>query len=76
MHQRNTNVVFALCSTLLTIGVPVYIVEAMRAPLWMIGTRIALSKMLIAGLQTVVVRLLEPYRRTHALMFCGWLWGS
>ena len=70
------NVVFALCSTFLTIGVPVYIAEALRAPVWVIGTLIALSTVLIAVLQTVVVRLLEPYRRTHALVFCGWLWGS
>ncbi len=76
MHQRNTNIVFALCSTLLTNGVPVYIAETLRAPPWMIVTLIALSTVLIAGLQTVVVRLLEPYRRTHALMFCGWLCGS
>ncbi len=70
------NIVFALCSTLLTIGVPVYIAEALHAPVWVIGTLIALSTALIAVLQTVGVRLLEPYRRTHALVFCGLLWGS
>jgi MFS family permease len=70
------NVVFALCSTLLTIGVPVYVAEALRAPLWVIGTLIALSTVLIATLQTVVVRLLEPSRRTRALILSGLLWGS
>jgi MFS family permease len=61
---------------LLGIGVPVYIVEALHAPLWMIGVLMALSTVLIATLQTVAVRLLEPYRRTRALMLCGLLWGS
>lgn len=70
------NVIFALCSTLLTIGVPVYVVDALHAPLWVIGALIALSTVLIATLQTVVVRLLEPYRRTRALMLSGLLWGS
>lgn len=70
------NVIFALCSTLLTIGVPVYVAEALHAPFWVIGALIALSTVLIATLQTVVVRLLEPYRRTRALMFTGLLWGS
>jgi len=68
------NAIFALCSTLLTIGVPVYVAVALRAPLWMIGALIALSTALIAALQTVVVRLLEPYRRTRALVLTGFLW--
>ena len=70
------HVIFALCSTLLTIGVPVYVADALHAPLWVIGALIALSTVLIASLQTLVVRLLEPYRRTRALMLSGLLWAS
>lgn len=40
----------------------------------MIGALIALSTALIAALQTVVVRLLEPYRRTRAFVLTGFLW--
>ena len=68
------NVIFALCSTLLTIGVPIYVAVALRAPLWVIGALMALSTALIAVLQTVVVRLLEPYRRTRAFVLTGFLW--
>ena len=76
LGAATANVLFALCSTLLTIGVPVYVADTLRAPLWVIGALIALSTVLIATLQTVVVRLLEPYRRTRALMLSGLLWGS
>ena len=68
------NIIFALCSLMLGIGVPVYVAVALRAPLWVIGAILALSTALIAILQTVVVRVLEPYRRTRALMLTGWLW--
>jgi MFS family permease len=68
------NVIFALCSLMLGIGVPVYVAGALHAPLWVIGTLMALSTALIAILQTVIVRLLEPYRRTRALILTGWLW--
>jgi Na+/melibiose symporter-like transporter len=68
------NVIFALCSLMLGIGVPVYVAGALRAPLWVIGAILAQSCALIAILQTVIVRLLEPYRRTRALILTGWLW--
>jgi MFS family permease len=69
-----TNMIFALCSLMLGIGVPVYVAVALRAPIWIIGTLMAQSLALIAILQTVIVRLLEPYRRTRALILTGWLW--
>ncbi len=68
------NVIFALCSTWLAIGVPVYVAVALRAPLWVIGALIALSTVLIAAFQTVVVRLLEPHRRTRTIVLTGLLW--
>ncbi len=68
------NVIFALCSLMLGIGVPVYVAVALRAPLWVIGVIMALSTALIAVFQTVVVRVLEPFRRTRVLILTGWLW--
>ena len=68
------NVIFALCSLMLGIGVPVYVAGALRAPLWVIGVIMALSTALIAVFQTVVVRVLEPFRRTRVLILTGWLW--
>ena len=69
-----TNMIFALCSLMLGIGVPVYVAVALRAPLWIIGVIMALSTALIAVFQTVVVRVLEPFRRTRVLILTGWLW--
>lgn len=68
------NVIFALCSLMLGIGVPVYVAGALHAPLWVIGVIMALSTALIAVFQTVVVRVLEPFRRTRVLILTGWLW--
>lgn len=68
------NVIFALCSLMLGIGVPVYVAVALRAPLWVIGVIMALSTALIAVFQTVVVRVLEPFRRMRVLILTGWLW--
>lgn len=68
------NVIFALCSLMLGIGVPVYVAGALRAPLWVIGGIMALSTALIAVFQTVVVRVLEPFRRTRVLILTGLLW--
>jgi MFS family permease len=70
------NVIFALCSLMLGIGVPVYVAVALHAPLWVIGVIMALSTALIAVFQTVVVRVLEPFRRTRVLILTGWLWGA
>ncbi len=71
-----TNIIFALCSLLLAIGLPVYIVDALHAPVWVVGVLVAMSTALIATLQTMVVRLMEPYRRTRALVLCGLLWAA
>ena len=68
------NVLFALCSLMLGIGVPVYITTALRAPLWVAGVIMAFSTALIAVFQTIAVRMLEPYRRTRALILAGGLW--
>jgi MFS family permease len=68
------NVIFALCSLMLGIGMPVYVAVALHAPLWVIGVIMALSTALIAVFQTVVVRVLEPFRRTRVLILTGWLW--
>jgi MFS family permease len=68
------NTIFALCSVLLGIGLPVYAVEALRAPGWAVGLLVALNTATLAGAQTLAVRLLASHRRTRALAFAGLLW--
>lgn len=71
------NAAFALCNVMLTIGIPVFAVEALGAPAWLPGILLALNTAFLAGAQTTVVRLMEPHRRTRtlalaALLWCGW----
>jgi len=70
------NVVFALCAQVLEIALPVYATEALGTPLWIVGAAFALNTGLVVALQTVVVRLLEPYRRTRTLLVAGLMWAT
>ncbi len=70
------NVVFALCSLLLVVALPVYATETLHVPLWLVGLLFALNTALLAVAQTLVVRLLEPYRRTRTLVCAGLLWAG
>ena len=69
------NVVFALCAQVLGLALPVYATQALGTPLWVVGAAFALSTGLIVATQTIVVRLLEPYRRTRTLVAAGLLWA-
>ena len=70
------NVVFALCAQVLSLALPVYATEALGAPLWVVGAAFALNTGLIVGAQTVVVRLLESFRRTQTLLVAGLVWAA
>lgn len=70
------NAVFALCSILLVVALPVYATETLHVPIWAIGVLFALNTAVLALTQTVVVRVLEPYRRTRALVVAGLLWAG
>jgi hypothetical protein len=69
------NVVFSLCSLMFTIGLPIYLVDTLRTPAWLLDFLFALNTTLLAVIQTTVVHLLEPYRRTRALLLASGLWG-
>ena len=59
---------------MLAIGIPVFVIESLRAGAWLPGILLALNMTLMAGAQTVVVRIVEPHRRTRALALAGLLW--
>lgn len=71
-----TNTAFALISILLSVGIPVYLATTLKMPAWVIGSVFMFNTILLATLQTVVVRHLEPYRRTRALVLAGCLWSA
>ncbi len=68
------NTVFALCSIMLGVGLPVYAREALGAPPWVIGALFALNTALLALAQTLIVRFIEAYRRTRMMLFAGLVW--
>lgn len=71
-----TNVMFALGSIFLGLGIPVYITTTLHQPTWLVGFVLAFNTILLAIIQTIVVRLLKPYRRTRALVLAGLLWSA
>jgi MFS family permease len=70
-----TGVLYALGSMFFSLGIPIYITTTLQQPAWAIGFVLGFNTILLAALQTIVVRHLEPYRRTRALMLVGLLLG-
>jgi len=61
------NVVFALCGLMLTVGLAIYATESLGLSTAIVGAAFAVSTLLTLGTQTLIVRWLEPYRRTRVL---------
>jgi MFS family permease len=59
---------------MLGIALPIYVAEAVHAPVWILGPALALNSLLVISCQTLVVRLLEPYRRTRAIGAAALVW--
>lgn len=70
------NTTFTLCAIMLGVGLPVYAVEALHAPGWIIGMLFALETAAVTFGQTFTVRLLEPHPRTRSLVGAGALWAG
>ena len=68
------NACFALCSNFIYLAVPVYFTTTLKLPIWFVGVTLAFNTGLIAMMQIVVVRWLEPFKRTRTLMTAGVLW--
>jgi MFS family permease len=68
------NISFPLCSFMLGTALPIYVTETVHAPAWILGPVLALNSLLVISCQTLVVRLLEPYRRTRAIGAAALVW--
>ncbi|MBO0793359.1 MAG: MFS transporter [Ktedonobacteraceae bacterium] len=68
------NICFALCSNFLYLAVPVYFTTALKMPIWFVGVALAFNTVFVATMQTMMVRWLEPFKRTRALMGAGGIW--
>ncbi len=69
-----SNVSFPLCGLMLGTALPIYVTRAAHAPGWIVGAVLVMNALLGIGGQTLVVRLLEPYRRTRAIGVAALLW--
>ncbi|MFC9687193.1 MFS transporter [Kribbella sp. NPDC056951] len=69
------NTLLALCMMMLGVGLPVYIADALPTPEWLLGPLLAGVSVVLATLQTVVVRRTEKRRRTTALVVTGVVWA-
>lgn len=68
------NTLFAVCSVLLGVGLPLYVVEALDAPRWLTGPLLAMNTVIVATCQGVAVGLFRKRRRTRLLMAAGVIW--
>jgi MFS family permease len=68
------NACFALCTNFIYLAVPVYFTTTLKLPIWFVGVTLAFNTGLIATMQIVIVRWLEPFKRTRNLMTAGILW--
>lgn len=64
-----TNVGFSLIVLSFSVALPVYLVGALRLPLWAPGVVFGLNTALVVVAQTTIARWCERYRRTQALAF-------
>lgn len=70
------NTIFALCTMMIGVGLPVYVTEALpEAPKWIVGVLLAATSVVLATGQTLVVRHTEKRRRTQVMVLAGALWA-
>ncbi|HTK07119.1 MAG TPA: MFS transporter [Ktedonobacteraceae bacterium] len=68
------NVVFALCPLMMSLGLPIYAIETLKLSTVTVGSLFAFNSLLVICTQTVMVRFLEPFRRTRSLFVACLLW--
>jgi MFS family permease len=68
------NAAFALCSTLLMVAVPVYVVDGLPAPRWIVGPLLALNTIFLTAGQALMARIVRPLSRVRALVVAGSFW--
>jgi MFS family permease len=69
------NTLFAFCSTVLGVGLPLYVVQGLEAPAWVIGPLLAMNTILGATCQGIAVRSTRRFRRIRVLVVAGLIWA-
>ena len=65
------NTVPALCATLMSVGIPIFVTSALHGPDWIVGVLFGLNTAILAVAQTTVVRMVGRLRRTRILVASG-----
>lgn len=68
------NTIFALCSIFVGVAVPVYLIDGLSAPTWLVGPLLAVNTVLLASGQRLAVRVARPLSRTTSLVLAGFFW--
>jgi MFS family permease len=68
------NTVFALCSVFIGVALPVYLIDALPAPDWLVGPLLAANTVMLASGQALAVRLVRPLSRPRGLALAGVSW--
>ena len=69
------NTVFAVCSGLLGLGLPVFVDAVVGRASWAVGVLLGLNTAALALCQTLVVRRLVGHRRTRVLLVAASAWA-
>ena len=67
MTVAAANVIFAYCAMLIYFALPVYVVETLDMPAWVVGFLFALNTAQLALGQTLAIRAVSTWRRTRIL---------
>ena len=68
------NTVFALCSIFVGVAVPVFLIDGLPAPHWLVGPLLTVNTVLLATGQRLAVRLVRSLSRAQGLVLAGGFW--
>jgi len=68
------NVILALCSSLVSIALPIYATERLQVSTVIVGALFSCGSLLVICAQTLTVQILGTYRRTRSLMVACLIW--
>ncbi|GAA2683054.1 MFS transporter [Actinosynnema pretiosum subsp. pretiosum] len=69
------NAVFATTSMMLALGLPIFVVDALRAPAWLAPVVLVGNTVALSLLAAPVVKRLAPFRRTRVIVAAAGLWA-
>jgi hypothetical protein len=71
----SVNVLFAMSSRMLALGLPSMVLYDLHGPGWVTSTVLVGNTVLLAVLSTPITRLLRRFRRTRVIVLAGFLWA-